>query len=56
MMMHADDMYRMATDRMQESQRHAAAEQQLRKERRHERRSLAQRLARMYATIAALLA
>ncbi len=56
MMMNADEMYRMATDRIHESHRHAAAEQQLRKARRHERQSLIQRLARTYASIAALLA
>jgi hypothetical protein len=56
MMMHADDMYRLANDRIQERQRQAAAEHQLRQERRPERESLIERLARTYAAIAALLA
>ncbi len=56
MMMHADDMYRLANDRIQERQRDATAERQLKQERRHERQSLTQRLARTYAYIAALLA
>lgn len=54
MMLHADDMYRLANDQIRERQRGAASELRLRLDRRDGRESLARRLAN--AAITALLA